>query len=424
MPAEHGPAQRASRRQYLRRRLATPAGRQELRRWRRFATILALHTAVVAAAASSGLIATSPDDFRAAWHTAAAARSLTAEALAAIAAAALAATLPLAVSTARITSRLRPWRPHSGTPPVRLAQPERLKANWPAWRAAAQAQMLAEAAPQTPQLRHKPAPQTPPRAPAPEERQALPPPQPPPQAQEAPQAPQEPPQAQEALQAPQEPPQAQEAPQAPQPPPQPPPQAPQEPPQAQEAPQAPQEPTQAQEAPQAPQPPPPEGAPQQPPEQARVLWLYSTNEEMSHRRQSVLVFMVFNNRACHQVEAERILGVSGPALRGRLRRAADDGWTRYEAHNYWTLDASVTTDLEILLAAIEDSDEAFAAKVAARMGPPVPTLRDDWIDDHAGGPTPRERLRAGADDALAGAAERWPHNRAFPDAADRLYEDG
>ena len=385
MPAEPGTAQRASRRQYLRRRLATPAGRKELRRWRRFATILALHTAVVAAAAASGLIATSPDDFRAAWHTAAAGRALTGEALAALAAAALAATLPLAVSTARITSKLRPWRPHSGAPPVRLAQPERLKANWPAWRAGAQAQMLAEAAPQTPQLRHMPAPQTPHRAPAPEERQALPSPQPPPQAQEAPQAPQEPPQAQEA------------------------PKAPQPPPQAQEAPQAPQE---------------PEGAPQQPHEQARVLWLYSTNEEMSPSRQSVLVFMVSNNRACHQVEAERILGVSSPALRGRLRRAADDGWTHYEAHNYWTLDASVTTDLEILLAAIEDSDEAFAAKVAARMGPPVPTLRDDWIDDRAGGPTPRERLRAGADDALAAAAERWPHNRAFPDAADRLYEDG
>ena len=89
---------------------------------------------------------------------------------------------------------------------------------------------------------------------------------------------------------------------------------------------------------------------------------------------------------------------------------------------YWTLSDHVTTDLAMLMAALTAGDEPVAARIASRIGPPLPSLRADWIDDHAGG-APREELRAAADDALAAAAERWPHNTAFDPAADRLYED-
>ena len=153
-----------------------------------------------------------------------------------------------------------------------------------------------------------------------------------------------------------------------------------------------------------------------------MFWLYAPNE-LSQDRADVLAFMASNSRRLYLAEASRILGVRREPLRARLRRAAEVGWTRYLGHNHWELNAAVTTDVEMLMAAVEGEDEEMAAAIASRMGSPLPTLRADWIDDRAGGPTPREMLRETADLALAKAAELWPENKAFLAAADRLYED-
>ena len=77
----------------------------------------------------------------------------------------------------------------------------------------------------------------------------------------------------------------------------------------------------------------------------------------------------------------------------------------------------------MLITAVADGDEHMASQIAERVGPPLPALWAEWLDNRAGGLTPREELRAAADDALARAAELWPTNRAFADAADRLYDD-
>ena len=153
-----------------------------------------------------------------------------------------------------------------------------------------------------------------------------------------------------------------------------------------------------------------------------MFWLCGPNA-VSAERESLLALLCANNRRLHLKDGARILGLDRAALRMRLNRAAKDGWTQRASHAFWTLSEHVTTELEMLMAAVSTGEEAIAANIASKIGPPLPALRDDWVDDHAGGATPREALRTLADDALASAAERWPNNPTFTTAADRLYED-
>ena len=154
-----------------------------------------------------------------------------------------------------------------------------------------------------------------------------------------------------------------------------------------------------------------------------VFWLFGPNKKVSAERESMLALLVANNRRLHLKDGARILGLAQATLRMRFTRASKEGWTKHSGINYWSLADRVTTDLEMLITAVADGDEHMASQIAERIGPPLPALRAEWIDNRAGGLTPREELRAAADDALARAAELWPTTRAFADAADRLYDD-
>ena len=154
-----------------------------------------------------------------------------------------------------------------------------------------------------------------------------------------------------------------------------------------------------------------------------VFWLFGPNKKLSAERESMLALLVANNRRLHLKDGARILGLEQATLRMRFTRASKEGWTQHSGISYWSLSDRVTTDLEMLITAVADEDENMASQIAERVGPPLPALRAEWLDNRAGGPTPREELRAAADTALARAAELWPTNRAFVDAVDRLYDD-
>ncbi|MXW89834.1 MAG: hypothetical protein F4Z54_10100 [Acidimicrobiaceae bacterium] len=154
-----------------------------------------------------------------------------------------------------------------------------------------------------------------------------------------------------------------------------------------------------------------------------VFWLFGPNKKLSAERESMLALLVANNRRLHLKDGARILGLEQATLRMRFTRASKEGWTQHSGISYWSLSDRVTTDLEMLITAVADEDENMASQIAERVGPPLPALRAEWLDNRAGGPTPREELRAAADTALARAAELWPANRAFVDAVDRLYDD-
>ena len=156
---------------------------------------------------------------------------------------------------------------------------------------------------------------------------------------------------------------------------------------------------------------------------ALVFWLFGSNRGLSAGREGMLALLVANNRRVHLKDGARILGLEPDALRMRFKRASTDGWTTNSGRSYWSLADQVTTDLEMLITAVADGDEHIASQIAERLGPPLPSLRADWIDNRAGGLTPREELRAAADTALARASELWPANPSFTAAADRLYED-
>ena len=144
-----------------------------------------------------------------------------------------------------------------------------------------------------------------------------------------------------------------------------------------------------------------------------VFCLFGPNK-LSAERESILALLVANSRRLHLKDGARILGLEPATLRMRFTRASKDGWTKHSGINYWALSDRVTTDLEMLITAVADGDEHTASQMAERVGPPLPALRAEWIDNRVGGPTPREELRAAADTALARAAELWPTNRPSP----------
>ena len=424
------PAATATRSEYTRRRLSTAAGLYELRQWRHTSAVLAAYTAAVIAAVRGGTVALSSDALHTAWMDLINTGTITNAVVKAAFTLAVILTLPLAASAAGVAVRLRPWRPHSGRSLMWATPPQRLRTDWPAWRAAAQAHMLTDhaaspihgALQRTPRLQSgHPVHQIEPDA-EPPRRQTAPEPQPDIHptavARDEPQ-----PDIHPTAVARDEPAtgadsrlldamaqvgvggswtddlagEEWEDPSAPR----------DDSPSLRGKPEAP-----AAAA---------ETAAGEP--KSLVFWLFGPNKKLSAERESMLALLVANNRRLHLKDGARILGLEQATLRMRFTRASKEGWTQHSGISYWSLSDRVTTDLEMLITAVADEDENMASQIAERVGPPLPALRAEWLDNRAGGPTPREELRAAADTALARAAELWPTNRAFVDAVDRLYDD-
>ena len=161
----------------------------------------------------------------------------------------------------------------------------------------------------------------------------------------------------------------------------------------------------------------------------RVFRLFGKHEQMTAPRYSLLAFVAYHHGVTRTVEVAKACGQKSHSTRSLIIRAVDTGWLEAEGRGEWTFADGVVTDLDALHAAAINIDEAAAAALAAGIGPPLPQAYGrtaDWVDDSLYGPgrmTPREDLRAAADRALADAAERWPANRVFATAADRLYDD-
>ena len=426
------PAATATRSEYTRRRLSTAAGLYELRQWRHTSAILAAYTAAVIAAVRGGTVALSSDALHTAWMDLINTGTITNAVVKAAFTLAVILTLPLAASAASVAVRLRPWRPHSGRSLMWATPPQRLRTDWPAWRAAAQAHMLTDhaaspiqaALQRTPRLQSgHPVHLIEPDA-VPPRRQTGPEPQP---------------DIHPAEHQPEHEPQPDIHPTA---------VARDEPAtgadsrlldamaqvgvggswtddlagEEWEDPSAPRDDSPSlRDKPEA-----PAAAAETPPTdepKSLVFWLFGPNKKLSAERESMLALLVANNRRLHLKDGARILGLEQATLRMRFTRASKEGWTQHSGISYWSLSDRVTTDLEMLITAVADEDENMASQIAERVGPPLPALRAEWLDNRAGGPTPREELRAAADTALARAAELWPTNRAFVDAADRLYDD-
>ena len=141
------PAATATRSEYARRRLSTAAGLRELRQWRRTSTVLVAYTAAVIAAVRSGAVAVTSNALHTAWMDLINTGTITNAVVKATFTLAVILTLPLAASAASVAVRLRPWRPHSGRSVMWATPPHRLRTDWPAWRAAAQAHMLTDHTP-------------------------------------------------------------------------------------------------------------------------------------------------------------------------------------------------------------------------------------------------------------------------------------
>lgn len=450
--------------EYARRRLSTAAGLNELRQWRRCGGILVIYAAAVIAALCSGAVAISGDALHTAWVDLVNTRTITDAVVKATLTLAVVLTLPLAGSAVSVVVRLRPWRPHSGHCVMWVSPPQRLRTDWPAWRAAAQTHMLTDHAPSPnpAALQRTPRRQPGPRVHLVEPAAEDPPYRVEPTAEPKPAAEPEPepepePAAEPAVAAEPEPkPEPERSPGVHMVEPVLEPEPSREPTAAVRA-----EPAtdvdsrlldamarvgvrdpwtddlagEACEDPTAPHDDSPfvrgelepaaaaTGSPATPESETLVFWLFGPNKKVSAERESMLALLVANNRRLHLKDGARILGLAQATLRMRFTRASKDGWTKHSGINYWSLSDRVTTDLEMLITAVADEDEHMAAQIAERVGPPLPALRAEWLDNRAGGPTPREELRVAADDALARAAELWPTNRAFADAADRLYSD-
>lgn len=98
---------------YIRRRMAAPEGRRNIRRWAAALLYLLLLTGGTAAALSLGWAATSSGDIQKAW-TALRAGQITADVLPPIVTLAVLLAAPSGLAAAKAAWALRPWRPHSG----------------------------------------------------------------------------------------------------------------------------------------------------------------------------------------------------------------------------------------------------------------------------------------------------------------------
>ncbi len=152
--------------------------------------------------------------------------------------------------------------------------------------------------------------------------------------------------------------------------------------------------------------------------------LYSANKPMRKARESLLAVLVAAgaNRAKTD-EVAGILRSTQENVRSLMRRAEKDGWVIRESPADWALAPQVRTDIALLVDAVDQNDEQTAEAIAATIGPPLPTVTDEWLDQLIADPTPRKELRLAAAEILTAAAEQWPQNPAWLAATDRLYGD-
>ena len=150
--------------------------------------------------------------------------------------------------------------------------------------------------------------------------------------------------------------------------------------------------------------------------------LYAANSPMRKARQSLLAVLIAAgaNRAKTD-EVASILRTTAENARSLLRRAEKDGWVIRESPADWAIAPSVKTDFGLLVDAVDDNDEPVATAIAATIGPPLPSVRGEWLDQFIADPTPRKELRLAAAEILTTAAEQWPQNPAWLAATDRLY---
>ncbi len=155
----------------------------------------------------------------------------------------------------------------------------------------------------------------------------------------------------------------------------------------------------------------------------KVFNLYSPNKPMRKARESLLALLVAAgaNRAKTD-EVAGILRATPENVRSLMRRAEKDGWVIRESPADWTLAPPVKTDIALLVDAVDNGDEHTAEAIAATIGPPLPTVADEWLDQLIADPTPRKELRLAAAEILNAAAEQWPQNPAWLAATDRLYD--
>ena len=154
----------------------------------------------------------------------------------------------------------------------------------------------------------------------------------------------------------------------------------------------------------------------------KVFNLYSPNKPMRKARESLLAVLVAAgaNRAKTD-EVAGILRATPENVRSLMRRAEKDGWVIREGPADWALAPQVKTDIALLVDAVDQYDEHTAEAIAATIGPPLPTVADEWLDQLIADPTPRKELRLAAAEILNAAAEQWPQNVAWLAATDRLY---
>ena len=372
----------ASRAVYFTRRKATASGRREIAKWARSVVWLAGFCAYAAWFAQTGLLETDLDAWTAAYQQVAENDPGQEAARCAVTAAAAIWALAAALALSFIVRR-RPWRPHSGG----------LHLFSPVW--------------------NLPRPRNQPVAP------------------------------------PYFPPLQPETPDQPDRPPQPHPEPPDQPPQQPTEPDggtAPEQPS----APADPGPPEPPAPAQPPAEQpsgetalqppatreellaragdikarcGKVFNLYSANKPMRKARESLLAVLVAAgaNRAKTD-EVAGILRATPENVRSLMRRAEKDGWVIRESPADWALALPVKTDIALLVEAVDNGDEHTAEAIAATIGPPLPTVTDEWLDQLIADPTPRKELRLAAAEILNAAAEQWPQNPAWLAATDRLYD--
>ncbi len=119
-------------------------------------------------------------------------------------------------------------------------------------------------------------------------------------------------------------------------------------------------------------------------------------------------------------ELARLLGMEKETLRSRVRRATNAGWLTTAAVGQYKVSDDIDIDLAQLIGSVQDHDLDTALSVAAGVGPELPGIEAEWLDQATSGPTPRQDLTDAIQHVLADAADLWPDETTFGDAANRV----
>ncbi|MYA41160.1 MAG: hypothetical protein F4Z31_05355 [Gemmatimonadetes bacterium] len=153
----------------------------------------------------------------------------------------------------------------------------------------------------------------------------------------------------------------------------------------------------------------------------RVFRLCGRNPAMKAAREELLALVWVSQGKVAQGEAAKITGRGDQGARSGLRRATEDGWLVFLGDKFWQLADDFITDLDLLARAVEESDLELAEAVGKGFKGPLVRLDAAWLDHRVAGPTPREEIRALADEALAMAVDQWPDSKVLRKAVDKLY---